>query len=266
MIGAFGGPITWSRSLTGIGRFIAFTQKELLRSIRSFSSLFDTKLLRISDLRLVRETAIDSTPDESVGFLCRPKVSAQESLVVPGSKSPDSFGRKRIKKMSHTLCPPLLLLPKHLPVGLAIGIKAPVFASLPLGFEFGCRDVPVRTAFFQYSAQVLPQLFDGRPAKKPVAIIDLEYHETRFEDDDMRDHGIVIGVRILGDVEILLNLSSRIGQKGPMSADAGAVLIRRKHVVGTDRDYAGVTDFHLVVKLDQALRLADILRTVSSPA
>jgi hypothetical protein len=27
----------------------------------------------------------------------------------------------------------------------------------------------------------------------------------------MRDHWIVLGVRILGDVEILLNLSSRIG-------------------------------------------------------
>ena len=42
-----------------------------------------------------------------------------------------------------------------------------------------------------------------------------------------------------------------------MSADAGAVLIRRKHVVGTDCDQAGVTDFHLVVKLDQTLGLAN---------
>ena len=43
------------------------------------------------------------------------------------------------------------------------------------------------------------------------AVVDLEYNEARFEDDDMRDHRIVLGVRVLGDVEILLNLSSRIG-------------------------------------------------------
>jgi len=43
-----------------------------------------------------------------------------------------------------------------------------------------------------------------------------------------------------------------------MSADAGAVLIRQKHVVGTDGDEPGVTDFHLVVKLDQTLGLAQV--------
>src|SRR6266478_3313513 len=51
-----------------------------------------------------------------------------------------------------------------------------------------------------------------------------------------------------------------------MSADTGAVLIRQKHVVGTDGDEPAVTDFHLVVKLDQTLGLAPILWAVSSPA
>jgi hypothetical protein len=82
----------------------------------------------------------------------------------------------------------------------------------------------------------------------------------------MRDHWIVLRVRVLGNVEILLNLSSRIGQEDPMSADAGAVLVRQKHVVGTDGDEPGVTDFHLVVKLDQTLGLAPILWTESSAA
>src|SRR6266851_2040989 len=51
-----------------------------------------------------------------------------------------------------------------------------------------------------------------------------------------------------------------------MSADACAELIRRKHVVGTDRDQPAVADFHLAIQLDQTLGLAQILRTVSSPA
>src|SRR5258708_32285396 len=105
----------------------------------------------------------------------------------------------------------LLLLPKHLPVGLAIGIKAIMFTPFPSRFQFGPTDVPVRTAFLQHSTQVLPKLFDGRSAKKPVAVVNLEYDETGFEDDDMWDHRIVLGVRVLGDVEILLNRSSRIG-------------------------------------------------------
>src|SRR5258708_4394485 len=119
--------------------------------------------------------------------------------------------------------------------------------------------------FLNNRTQVLPKLFDGRPAEKPVAVVDLEYHETGFEDDDMRDHRIVLGVRVLGDVEILLNLASRIGQKRPMSASAGAVLIGRGNVVGADGDYAAVTDLHLAVKLDQTLSVAPILRAVSSP-
>src|SRR5437870_13563688 len=102
-----------------------------------------------------------------------------------------------------------------------------MFTPSPGSFQFGTGNVPVRTAFLQYSTQVLPKLFDGRSAKKPVAVVDLEYNETRFEDDDVRNHRIVLRVRVLGDVEILLDLSSRIGQEGPMSADAVAVLVRR---------------------------------------
>src|SRR6266852_873544 len=58
----------------------------------------------------------------------------------------------------------LLLLPKHLPVGLAIGIEAIMFTPFPSGFQFGPGDVPVRTAFPQHNPQILPKLFDGRSA------------------------------------------------------------------------------------------------------
>jgi hypothetical protein len=42
-----------------------------------------------------------------------------------------------------------------------------------------------------------------------------------------------------------------------MSADAVAVLIRQEPIVGIHGDEAGVTDFHLVVKLDRTFGLAD---------
>src|SRR5438445_11869399 len=100
---------------------------------------------------------------------------------------------------------------KDLRQGLVIGIKAVMFTLLPSGFQFGLGDVPVRTAFPQHSTQVLPKLFEGRSAKKPVTVVDLEYNQTWFEDDDMRDHRIVLGIRVLGNVEVFLNLASRIG-------------------------------------------------------
>src|SRR5882724_10904706 len=101
--------------------------------------------------------------------------------------------------------------PKHLRDGLVIRIKAVTFTLFPSGFQLGPGDVPVRTALPQHSTQLLPKLFDGRSAKKPVAVIDLEYNQTWFEDDDMRDHRIVLRVGVFGNVEVLLNLACRIG-------------------------------------------------------
>src|SRR6266853_323773 len=157
-------------------------------------------------------------------------------------------------------------VPKHLPDGLAIGIKAVMFALCPSGFQSGAGDVPVRAVLAQHGTQVLPKLFDGRSAEKPVAVINFEYNQTRFEDDDVWDHRIVLGVRILGDVEVLLNLACRIGQKGPMGSSAAAIVIRRKQVVGTYSDEAGVTDLHLAVKFDQTLGLSLVPRAESSAA
>jgi hypothetical protein len=50
----------------------------------------------------------------------------------------------------------LLLLPKHLRVGLAVRVKAIMFTAFPSGFQFGSSDVPVLTAFLQHGTQVLP--------------------------------------------------------------------------------------------------------------
>jgi len=61
-----------------------------------------------------------------------------------------------------------------------------MFTPFPSRFQLGQSDVPVRTAFPQYSTQVLAKLFDGRSAEEPVTVVDLEYNEARFENDDMR--------------------------------------------------------------------------------
>ena len=52
----------------------------------------------------------------------------------------------------------------------------------------------------QYSAD-----YGFRQIRAKNAVVDIVYNKTRFEDDDMRDHRIVLGVGIFSDVEILLN-------------------------------------------------------------
>jgi hypothetical protein len=63
-------------------------------------------------------------------------------------------------------------------------------------------------------------------------------------------------VGVLGDLQILLHLASRIGQKCPMRSYAGTVLIGRHQVISTDGDQAAVTDFHFAMEFDQTLCLA----------
>src|SRR6202049_3281586 len=177
-----------------------------------------------------RLRTIGQPPDDPLLGLRAPHFAPQRNRIFYGlspagwSVHPllKAFSRSSRNRRCHTHSPGrvmlgiirwfrLLLLPKHLPVGLAIGIKAIMFTPFPSSFQFGPSNVPVRTAFLQHSTQVLPKLFDGRSAKKPVGVVDLEYSEARFKDDDMRNHRIVLRVRVLGDVEILLNLASRIG-------------------------------------------------------
>jgi hypothetical protein len=50
----------------------------------------------------------------------------------------------------------LLLLPKHLRVGFAVGVKVLMFTAFPSGFQFGPGDIPIRPAFLQHGTQVLP--------------------------------------------------------------------------------------------------------------
>jgi hypothetical protein len=82
------------------------------------------------------------------------------------------------------------------------------------------RDVPVRTAALQHRAQVEAQLLDGRPAEKPLAVVDLVDTQTGFEHHRVRDHRIVRRIRVLRDVEILLHLASGIRKERPVRADA----------------------------------------------
>jgi hypothetical protein len=77
----------------------------------------------------------------------------------------------------------------------------------------------------------------------------------------VRDHRVVVGVGVLRDVEVLLQLARRIRQERPARADAGTKLIRLDQVVGRDRHETAISDLHLVVELQQPFVLPPVPRT-----
>jgi len=90
--------------------------------------------------------------------------------------------------------------------------------------------------------------------------IDLEYDEARFEDDDMRDHRILHGVSVFGDIEIF-EPAARIGQE---TANARQRLYGT-HFVAIMLSVLMVTSGNSRLPSrdagGRALRLAHILRT-----
>jgi hypothetical protein len=55
----------------------------------------------------------------------------------------------------------------------------------------------------------------------------------------------VIGIGILGNIEILLNDAPRIGKKRPVRTDSTAKLVSLTNIVGADRHEPAIADFHL---------------------
>src|SRR5206468_4301346 len=112
---------------------------------------------------------------------------------------------------------------------------------------------------------VLPEFFQRRPAKEPVAIVNLVNNHAWLEHDRMRDHRIMPRVRVLGYVEALLNLATRIGEKRPVCADAGTKLIRLGDVVRANRDQPAIANLEFTVESHKPFMLAAVLGAKASP-
>jgi hypothetical protein len=98
-------------------------------------------------------------------------------------------------------------------VRLAVGIEEVLAALLPRRFEFRRCDVPVRPAFHGNGTEILAEIFQGRAAEEPLAIVDLIDDKTRLQDNHVGDHGIVGRVRVFGDVQIFLYEATHVGEK-----------------------------------------------------
>jgi hypothetical protein len=84
-------------------------------------------------------------------------------------------------------------------------------------------------------------------------------HKTGLKHDHVRDHGIVDRIRVFGDVEILLDGTSRIGEERPMGTDSAAILVRLGDIVRADRDQPAIGHLELTMEPNQPFRLPAIL-------
>jgi hypothetical protein len=135
-----------------------------------------------------------------------------------------------------TSCARLVLLADNLRVALPVRIEEFFASLLPRPFELGGCDVPVRPSFPKNGAWILAEIFDCRPAEEPVTHVNLVDYETRLEHERVRDHGIVGGISVFGDLEILLHNAARIGKERPMCTDSAAKFVSLSDVIGTNRD------------------------------
>ena len=130
----------------------------------------------------------------------------------------------------------------------------------------GVVDVPVGAAFFGNRAKVLAEIFQGGAAEEPIAIVDLINDKTGLENNHARDHGILKRVGVLGDVEIFLDYSARVGKERPVGADAAAILTGLGDIVGADGDQPAIRNFELTMELHKQFSLATVLGAEASAA
>src|SRR2546425_12296401 len=114
---------------------------------------------------------------------------------------------------------------QHLAESLPVREELRLLALIPGRSESRGAQVPVRPDLLRDRPEILAQLPHRRPSPKPVAVVDLEDAQTWLEYQRVGNHGIVVGVAVLLDVQVLLDHPAGVGQERPLRADAVPELI-----------------------------------------
>ena len=230
---------------------------------RRIQESFDISALPEDAMREIRDRITTNVRFNSVvetgvpGFIPgarRTEFSGAEPQVKVATSA---FG-SQVREVERTQRQLLALFAESLSISLAVRIEELLAALLPRSFEFGRCDVPVRPAFPADGTQVLAEFFHRGPSEEPVAIVDLVNDKAGLQHNHVRNHRIVDGVGVFGDVEILLNDAPRIGEKGPVSAYSAAIFVGLGDIVGADRDQPAIADLHLTMELQQTFGLTAI--------
>ena len=73
-------------------------------------------------------------------------------------------------------------------------------------------------------------------------------------------------IGIFGDVEVLLDYTRRVGEERPVGADAAAIFIGLRDIVGADCDQPAIGNLELAMEFHQSFCLPAVLGTETSTA
>jgi hypothetical protein len=91
-------------------------------------------------------------------------------------------------------------------------------------------------------------------------------HQTGFEHDRVRNHRIVRGIRVFGDVEIFLYDATQVRKKRPVRTNSRAKFPGREQVVSANRNQPAIADLKLALKLHQTFMLPPLFGTITAAA
>src|SRR6476619_792842 len=86
---------------------------------------------------------------------------------------------------------------------LVPAVEGSEVARVPGLAEPRFAEVPVRADLLTDRPEVLPEVDDGGPSPEPVTVVDAVDDQSGLQHDRVRNHWIVLGVRVLLDVEVL---------------------------------------------------------------
>src|SRR5215207_4153487 len=82
---------------------------------------------------------------------------------------------------------------------LVPAVERRVVARFPRVTQLGRSEVPVGMDLAEDLAQIAPQVIEGRPPPKPVAVVDAVDHEPGLQYERVGNHRVVYGVGVLLD-------------------------------------------------------------------
>src|ERR1700760_4551503 len=78
-----------------------------------------------------------------------------------------------------------------------------VVACLPGFAQTGLAEIPVRADLAGDGPQIVPEISEGGTSPEPIAVVDAVDDQSRLEHESVGDHGVVLGVGVLLDFEVL---------------------------------------------------------------
>src|SRR5690606_1613943 len=155
---------------------------------------------------------------------------------------------------------------EDLPPRLPVRVETRSLPALPQGPHLRRVDLPVRARSPRDLAQVRVQLSDRRAAPVPVPVVDLVDLQPGLQHEGVRDHGLVVRIRVLLDAEVPCNDPIPVVEERPIRADPEPEVVERDEVAIRGNGYEPREAYGALLREgDELVELLPVLGAVDAP-